>query len=419
MSHVDDGKLNALLDGELDAAESAAVHAHIAGCAECTKRLDEATRFLTGAADLLGALELPATVNVPAAPARRVSKTAREVAIDLDGATHKSPAIRPNLPETPPAPPARPRLDFTTLSWAAMVVLALGVGYLADEAMHPRDGGPAAEGSAGRGSAQQHTVPPVASPATAAPRPSSPSTSRTALTSGAAARTKTTPPVRSTHGAAAPTIVAAKAGAPSAGKHLAAPKGNAARRPTAAAGATHELAAAGAGARVQDAAAPRRAPQPLPAASAAEGPAAGNAAALGVTGVAAPRDALVTFRRVTLEEAVARLNGVIRLMDGMRFEQVELGPGLLVPGADRGRDLVRLIYFDSAGRRLLLDQQRITLPTAGGIVSSDIGMGRNDTLTTAVPGGETRLRWIEGTFWLSLSGNLPPDELRQLIRRVR
>jgi anti-sigma factor RsiW len=137
MSHVDDGRLNALLDGELDAAEASAVRAHIAGCAECARRLEEAKQFLAGAADLLGALDLPATVNVPpapsAAPVRRVSKTAKEVAIDIDGATHKSPAIRPNLPEAaPPAHPVRPRFDFAPLSWAAIVVLALGVGYLAE-----------------------------------------------------------------------------------------------------------------------------------------------------------------------------------------------------------------------------------------------------------------------------------------------
>lgn len=136
MSHIDDGRLNALLDGELSAAEADEVRKHIAECVDCAKRLDEATRFLTGAADLLGALDLPATAHAlpPAAPERRVPKTAREVAIDLDGATHKSPAVRPNIVEPPPT--ARRRFDLSTLSWAAMVVLAIGVGYLANEVRH-------------------------------------------------------------------------------------------------------------------------------------------------------------------------------------------------------------------------------------------------------------------------------------------
>lgn len=138
-----------------------------------------------------------------------------------------------------------------------------------------------------------------------------------------------------------------------------------------------------------------------------------------MTGVTAPRDAAASFRRVTLEEAVERLNGVIRLMDGMRFEQVEIGTGSLVAGADRGRDLVRLVYFDAAGRRVVLDQQRVTAPANGGAISADLGIRPGDTLTSVAPGGETQVRWIDGTFWLSLSGNLPPGELRSLIERVR
>jgi hypothetical protein len=90
-----------------------------------------------------------------------------------------------------------------------------------------------------------------------------------------------------------------------------------------------------------------------------------------------------------------------------------------VPGADRGSQLVRLVYYDSAGVRLVLDQQRITPPAGGGVVSPDIGMRPGDTLTTATPEGEVRVRWISGTFWLSLTGNLPTDELRRLTQRVR
>lgn len=67
MSHVDDGRLNALLDGELDVKEAEAVRAHIAECTECARRLEEAKQFLAGASDLLGALDLPPTVSAPAA----------------------------------------------------------------------------------------------------------------------------------------------------------------------------------------------------------------------------------------------------------------------------------------------------------------------------------------------------------------
>jgi hypothetical protein len=103
----------------------------------------------------------------------------------------------------------------------------------------------------------------------------------------------------------------------------------------------------------------------------------------------------------------------------MRVEQVEVGPARLAPGADRGREVVRLVYFDAAGRRLELDEQRDTVPPDGGIVSPDIGMRPGDTLTSTTAAGPVRVRWIDRTFWLSLSGALPPDELRRLVERVR
>jgi len=401
MSHVDDGKLNALLDGELDTAEADAVRTHIASCADCAKRLDEAKQFLAGAADLLGALDLPATATAPAKEVRRVSKTAKEVAIDLDGATHKTPAIRPNLPE-PPAAAARPRFDFTTLAWAAMIVLAIGVGYLANEVRHVRGGTPVSEAVASR---------PAGPAAVALSAPAQPA-SRAAASPAAP---KNSPPVHTaaaTRAGARPAGASAKSAAPPSGKRLAAAPRPVHRQPAHAAANTL-ASAAGAGARAQEAA-------PRPAAAAAPTAAlnrAGSAAA--VAGVTAPSPVPTTFQRVTLEEAVARLDGVIRLMDGMRFEEVQLGPGSLVAGADRGRQLVRLSYVDGAGRRFVLDQQRIAIPATGGSVSFDLSMRAGDTLTTVAADGTVHVRWISGTFWLSLTGNLPADEMRRLMDRVR
>jgi len=407
MSHVDDGKLNALLDGELEAAEADGVRAHIASCAECARRLEEAKQFLAGAADLLGALDLPATVSAPATPVRRVSKTAKEVAIDIDGATHKSPAIRPNLPE-PPATAARSRFDPTTLAWAAMIVLAVGVGYLANEVRHVRGGTAAGEAAAGHAESAVPVAarPPEQPPARGAASPA-------ALKGGPAGRTST-----ASRAHAAPAVSAKTA--PSSGKRLVAAPRKTRRQPAHARVASDLAAAAGAGAQAR---ALQAAPSPSPSApapsAAANGPAAERAVAPLVGGLAAPSPAAAAFRRVSLEEAVARLDGVIRLMDGRRFVQVQLGPGSLVPGADRARQLVRLTYVDSTGHRLVLDQQRITIAASGGVVSSDIGMRPGDTLTTSAPGGGVRVRWISGTFWLSLSGNVPPDELRRLAERVR
>lgn len=395
MSHVDDGKLNALLDGELEAAEANEVRAHLGSCAECARRLEEAKRFLSEAANLLGALELPSELGAPAEPARRVSKTAKEVAIDIDGATQKSPAIRANFPDRPAhgASGVSHRLDFTTLAWAATIVLAVGVGYLANEVRHARQRLVIGEdGAAGMAAAA-----PAANPAqrSAAGRPS-------AAPSPAAAKVAAAP--SHTSRARKPTAPAGKALA----RGTAPPR----RQNAPAAGAATELVATGgAGARAAEPAAP--------AAARAEGRLDVANAPIAVTGVAAPRGPLAAFRRATLEEAVGRLDGTIQLIDGLSAERVEVGPGRLVPGADRSRDLVRVIYYQPGGVRLQLDQQRVgTSAGVHGALSADVGMGSGDTLTTAAPNGQVRVRWIDGAFWLSLTGNLPPDSLRRLVARV-
>ena len=59
MSHPDDGRLHALVDGELTSAEVAELDAHCRKCSECRARLEEA-RVLLGESDrLVAVLELP------------------------------------------------------------------------------------------------------------------------------------------------------------------------------------------------------------------------------------------------------------------------------------------------------------------------------------------------------------------------
>jgi hypothetical protein len=335
MSHVNDVRLNALLDGELPETEAAAILAHVGSGEACARRLEEAKRFLARGTNVLGDVAVPAAAGgspaaavppavapAPGAPAFRPSKTAREIAVDLDGATQQSPAIRPNVDEAVPlfrSHPARTSFDPTSLAWAATIVLALGVGYLAAAVLHAR--------------AAMQTGTRV--PAAAAPAP--------------AAGDRSAPSPDTAFPAERPALPAPKTLNPR-----------------------------------------------------------GSATVLGqkrLTGrPAVPSDAgRPAFRRATLLEAVNRLHGAIRLMDGMRSNGVWVGPGSLVASASRDHDVVRILYR-SGGQKVTLDQQRL-----GGAAS------RPDTVFSTAPSGENSMRWEDaGGFWLSLAARLPPDSLQRL-----
>jgi hypothetical protein len=479
MAHVDDGTLNALLDGEVPAEEAVAVRAHLASCAECAARFEEAKRFLADAADLLSALAPPAAerpsagdraaaeappapwagpaVPAPAtgspagAPPRRVSKTAREVAIDIDGATHKSPAIPPNFPRegevVPPpllgpsgrplfegsAPARRSRraTDWPTLAWAASVVLALGVGYLANEVRHARQ--TAAPSETTLASAPAGATQPARGPSRATPRaPRSGATpgkvkggianAHTALAHkpAAAQRRKI---VRPPAAEAAPLADAIRSAAPAAGAGAAV-----ATAPSQMAGVSAVPPANAPAQERADRALRRAAPSPAPAGNLAAGREAPAAAprAPAARGRAAPTTSRPAFRSSDVDEAAARLSGTLRFVEGLALEGVKIGPGSLVPGADPARDVVRVVYTDPQGRRLQLDQQQIPLPQDTGraarerAVPAVLGLAWGDTVATTGPGGAARLRWLDRSgLWISLSGNVPADSLRALLARVR
>ncbi|HEU5220354.1 MAG TPA: zf-HC2 domain-containing protein [Gemmatimonadales bacterium] len=97
MSHLDEGRLQELLDGEIPSAELPPIQAHLASCAECRARLDEA-RGIGAEAD-----RLIETIDLADAPARVVPRVVT----------------------------ARPRAWIRNLAWAATVVIAAGLGYSA------------------------------------------------------------------------------------------------------------------------------------------------------------------------------------------------------------------------------------------------------------------------------------------------
>ncbi len=108
MRHVDDGELHAYLDGESRASadeRGRAVDEHLAECAECRARLEEARRVRERAQAILRAAD-PAGVAVPAYE-QILARAARQRA--------RSRTVRPAV----------------ALAWAASVAVAVTVGWYA------------------------------------------------------------------------------------------------------------------------------------------------------------------------------------------------------------------------------------------------------------------------------------------------
>ena len=438
MSHVDDGKLNALLDGELEGAEAAEVQAHIAACPECGKRLDEAKRFLSEAADLLGALELPPAAATPERDVRRVSKTAKEVALEVDDETGQSPAIGAAPPERlfrrgAQVRPEHHAFDYTSLAWAATIILAIGVGFLADEVRHVREGVPSETRTSAQAPGAPTGVGGAAATAKAAPEVAG-------GTGGAAAVTAAKPAASGRNGppaAKAPpgeaTVTAARSATGLGHKRLERPAPAVAMRapevqPARPAGnvtaAAPTTAIVTSSATPLDAASGAPAPVPAPASGGAVRGADRALAQSGAAETAGSPAAPAAFRRATLEEAVARLQGTIRLIDGLQSTRVEIGPGRLVPYADSTREVVRVIYGEP-GSELVLEQQRLRVsqgvataaPREAQVAPPALGPG--DIVVTSSSDGLNGMRWMDRGVWLSLSGRVPADSLRRLADRVR
>ena len=107
MSHIDEGLLHAYLDGETAVAERSGLEQHLAGCAECRGRLEEARALRDRSTGILSGSG-PAAVTPP--PFEEV--VARSRAVDT-----RRRVFRLNR--------------LTALGWAATLVIAVGVGWIA------------------------------------------------------------------------------------------------------------------------------------------------------------------------------------------------------------------------------------------------------------------------------------------------
>jgi hypothetical protein len=403
MSHLDEGTLHALLDGELELAEVREIQTHLSTCAACDSRLQDVKQFLAEADQLVGALETPTG-----------SSRARH-----------EPADRPTRPIAPLREPSAwepaPELLLPdsveklgrrgwgrTFRWAAMILVVFGVGSLIKDALRPEK--PRLELTT-RDPAPTATSPAIVSPEETGRPESAPAredrpapVNRTRIGKAAAepkvlADQAAPPPVSTADDLDTAAAVSDSGTAPQDTQSLAVEgrTDTAAERPSedqdlvsrqAAAAALEELDRERLRSRANAATAslppPRVEVQP-----AAEPPPAPRT----------PEQRAQVYLRIGLDEAATQLGRPVHVIEAMTPEFIGLTPGRLVPGADPNRPVVRVVYLDR-GRMILLDQQRLRTGQAPGAAAGN-------------------LRWAQGDVMLYLHGEPGPDVLRNLQRRVR
>jgi anti-sigma factor RsiW len=423
MSHLDEGTLHALLDGELDVTEAREVQSHLGTCVACGSRLQEVKQFLAEADHLVGALEMPAgaAASPPRPPRESVPPSRR-------------PLREPEMWEEPPVllvlenaeALARRRRWFRALGWAAMIAVVVGGGRALLSVVGQHGSLPPAHDIT---MATRPVRPAVASPQeTARPeqrvaQPPTPPARTLARNSASAA--KTAPEPRAADATKAALVDSTPEQADTIADELA----------DSALSETQTLAATGAMAeslstdslardtqakdtpRPEDDLATRRAAaqalaeldrqrrrERAAAATAALPPAAPARteapAAMEPPPPRTPEQRSQVYLRIGLDEAAKQLGSPVHVIEGMTPELIGLTYGRLVAGADPNRPVVRVVYVDSRGRMILLDQQRL----------------RSGQTPSAAEGS---LRWAVGDVMLYLRGEPGPDVLRSLQRRVR
>ncbi len=443
MSHLDEGTLHALLDGELEMTEVKEIQAHLGSCSACGTRLRQVKEFYAEADRLVGSLELPGAGAAAAAGGSR----SRAATLEPRTEVTRVPA---SLPPTPEGPPPiflpdnpdwseRTRRLIAPMKWAALLVLAVGAGFLASETRRGRPSSVPLDIS--------DTSTPVLSAEEATPQPDSGALSgsadqfaaktgesaRPAAASGRQAESKTAPlaprgelakskdseeglldsattandetveladrnqqaaPRRSNAQAAEPAPAASSAVRTEAAKAL--EELDRERRTQRAAAATAALDSA----RRRDEAAARQARS-----KGAQVVTANNPAPAPPPTTAAPQRTLEqradTYMRIGLDEAARQLGGPVHVIEGLSPLFMGLAQGRTSPGADSTRPVVRVVYQDAQGRLILLDQQRL----------------RPGQDTTPPAGGQPH--WTMGEILMHLQGEIGPDVLRTMRARVR
>ncbi len=414
MSHLDEGTLHALLDGELEMTEVKEIQAHLGSCSACGTRLRQVKEFYAEADRLVGSLELPGATTAAAAG----SHGSRSATLEPRTEPARVPAPPPPTPEGPPPIflpdnpdwSERSRRLMAPMKWAALLVVCVGAGFLASEMRRghapfavPVD---VSDSSAPVLSAEEATPQPDSGPVAGSagtPRPAESKMARDTdgmLDSATAANDETVELAESTDQQAA-RRPASKPAQPAPGNV----RNEAAkalqdldreRRTQRAAAATAALD----NARRHDEAAARQAQSKSAVVVTATNPAPAP------TPTAAPPQRTLeqradTYMRIGLDEAARQLGRPVHVIEGLSPLFMGLAQGRTSPGADTTRPVVRVVYQDAQGRLILLDQQRL----------------RSGQDTTSPSGGQPH--WTMGDIQVHLQGEVGPEVLRTMRARVR
>jgi anti-sigma factor RsiW len=423
MSHLDEGTLHALLDGELDVTEAREVQSHLGTCVACGSRLQEVKQFLAEADRLVGALEMPAGAAAPPSPPPPRQPALSRRTLREPETWEETPVLL--LPDNAEAL-ARRRRWLRAVQWAAMIAVVVGGGRALLDVVGQRGSLPPARDIT---RAAPPGPPAVASPEETG-RPEQPvaqAPTRPARTSAQnrAPAAKTTQTEEQRVAAAEALVDSAREPADTAADAFA-DSAPAEDQTLAAAGAMAESVSTDSvardtlpkdAARQDDDLATRRAAaealaeldrqrrreRAAAATAALPPPTAARAEASPAAEPPAPRtpeQRAQVYLRIGLDEAARQLGRPVHVIEGMTPEFIGLTYGRLVVGADANRPVVRVVYVDSRGRMILLDQQRMRTGQAPGAA-------------------EGSLRWSIGDVMLYLRGEPGPDVLRSLQRRVR
>lgn len=126
------------------------------------------------------------------------------------------------------------------------------------------------------------------------------------------------------------------------------------------------------------------------------------------------------FRRVSMAEAVERLGGQLRMLEGVNADHIEIGPSSAVPGSQSGLDVVRVVYRSATGGRLLLDQQLIPADASGFRPLDDPTLENGETAFGTAANGVSVGTWLDNDgYRMSLVARASVDSLRRLVPLVK